>query len=400
MFRRRPRNLEKSRVLGFFTSKSSPNRAIASRLQVGNISGNIEQPASLVPQMPPNRHRDQERQDHGQAAEAGGRGLVPPASPERLEVLADEVPISKGKEKGLAFGVYPTCPQDGPRTPRRSTPTAGGRYRPQRTPQGPTRRPAKTHRQTASKLSPGVVQMLPTWSPDHADKILRRLERDVFPWIGSKPIAYRRPPEVLTVARRIEARAPRNGPPYLTELRAGIPLCRGHRPGRTRSHWRPSGRPAPDPRNAPAGAHRPGRSGGLLRAIDAFRGTLTVKSALLLSPWCSLYALASCGRREWSEIDLEKREWNIPAKRMKGWTRKGVTTPHLVPLAPQALAILQDLHPLTGQGRHVFAGRDPKKCMSDAAVNAALRRMGYDTKTEMTRHWLPGDGPDDLGMKS
>ncbi len=91
-------------------------------------------------------------------------------------------------------------------------------------------------------------------------------------------------------------------------------------------------------------------------------------------------------KAEWAEINLGKVEWNIPAERMKGWKRKGITTPHLVPLAPQAVAILQELHPLTGRGRHVFAGRDPKKCMSDAAVNAALRRMGYDTKTEMTGH--------------
>lgn len=71
---------------------------------------------------------------------------------------------------------------------------------------------------------------------------------------------------------------------------------------------------------------------------------------------------------------------------MKGWTRKGITTPHLVPLAPQAVAILRDLQPLTGRGLFVFAGRDPRKCMSNSTVNAALQRMGYDTKTEMTGH--------------
>jgi integrase len=61
-------------------------------------------------------------------------------------------------------------------------------------------------------------------------------------------------------------------------------------------------------------------------------------------------------------------------------------TEHLVPLAPQAVAILRELHPLTGSGRYVFPGRDPHKAMSEAAVNAALRRMGYDTKTEITGH--------------
>jgi len=61
-------------------------------------------------------------------------------------------------------------------------------------------------------------------------------------------------------------------------------------------------------------------------------------------------------------------------------------TEHLVPLATQAVTILHDLHALTGRGRQVFPGRDPQKPMSDAAVNAALRRMGYNTKTEITGH--------------
>jgi integrase len=61
-------------------------------------------------------------------------------------------------------------------------------------------------------------------------------------------------------------------------------------------------------------------------------------------------------------------------------------TDHLVPLASQAVALLRELHALTGRGRYVFPGRDPQKPMSDAAVNAALRRMGYDTKTEITGH--------------
>lgn len=59
---------------------------------------------------------------------------------------------------------------------------------------------------------------------------------------------------------------------------------------------------------------------------------------------------------------------------------------HLVPLATQAVAILRELHALTGNRRFVFPGRDPQKPMFDAAVNAALRRMGYDTRTEITGH--------------
>jgi len=82
----------------------------------------------------------------------------------------------------------------------------------------------------------------------------------------------------------------------------------------------------------------------------------------------------------WAEIDLDAGEWNIPAERMK------LRLPHVVPLAPQAVAILRDLYPLTGNGRYVFPGaRSAKRPLSNMAVNAALRRMGYDKDT-MTAH--------------
>lgn len=230
------------------------------------------------------------------------------------------------------------------------------------------------------------TKMLPTWVSGHADKILRRLERDVFPWIGSKPIAEVSAPDLLAVARRIEARG------RLETAHRALQNC-----GQVFRYAVATGRAERDPTGDLRGALPPTREnhmaaitdpvevGALLRAIDAFRGTLIVQSALKLSALVFVRP-SELRQAEWSEIDLEKGEWNIPARRMKGWTRKGITTPHLVPLAPQAVAILQDLQPLTGRGLHVFAGRDPRKPMSAAAVNAALRRMGYDTKTEMTGH--------------
>ena len=80
----------------------------------------------------------------------------------------------------------------------------------------------------------------------------------------------------------------------------------------------------------------------------------------------------------WKEFDLDKSEWRYLVTKTR--------TDHLVPLASQAAAILRDLHALTGHGEYVFPGRDPQKSMSGAAINAALRRMGYDTKTEITGH--------------
>lgn len=230
------------------------------------------------------------------------------------------------------------------------------------------------------------TKMLPTWVPAHAEKILRRLERDVFPWIGSKPVAEVSAPDLLSVARRIEARG------RLETAHRALQNC-----GQVFRYAVATGRAERDPTGDLRGALPPTREkhmaaitnpvevGALLRAIDAFRGTLIVQSALKLSALVFVRP-GELRQAEWSEIDLDKGEWNIPASRMKGWTRKGITTPHLVPLAPQAVAILQDLKPLTGRGVHVFAGRDPRKPMSEAAVNAALRRMGYDTKTEITGH--------------
>jgi integrase len=115
----------------------------------------------------------------------------------------------------------------------------------------------------------------------------------------------------------------------------------------------------------------------LLRAIDGFQGTFVVQSALRLAPMFFVRP-GELRKAEWTEFNLEKAEWRYLVTKTK--------TEHLVPLASQAVTILRDLQALTGQRRYVFPGRDPQKPMSDAALNAALRRMGYDTKTEITGH--------------
>jgi integrase len=125
----------------------------------------------------------------------------------------------------------------------------------------------------------------------------------------------------------------------------------------------------------------PKELGALLRAINGFEGTFVVKCALRLAPLVFVRP-GELRKAEWSEIDLDRAEWNIPAEKTK------LRRPHLVPLSSQAVAILRELQPLTGKGRHVFPGRDPKKPMSDAALNASLRRMGYNTQTEVTVHGL------------
>jgi len=293
-----------------------------------------------------------------------------------------------GKRKTLSMGVYPDVPLKAARDRRDDArkQIANG------IDPGEHRKTHKSARADAVANSFETVarewfsKLRPTWTPDHADKIIKRLERDVFPWIGGKPIADLNAPTVLTTIRRIEALG------RLETAHRALQSC-----GQVFRYAVATGRAERDPTGDLRGALPPTREkhmaaltdpaevGALLRAVDAFRGTLIVQSALKLSALVFVRP-GELRQAEWSEIDLEKGEWNIPASRMKGWTRKGITTPHLVPLAPQAVAILRELQPLTGRGAHVFAGRDPKKPMSNAAVNAALRRMGYDTKTEMTGH--------------
>lgn len=122
----------------------------------------------------------------------------------------------------------------------------------------------------------------------------------------------------------------------------------------------------------------PAKVGEMLRAFDGFSGTFRVLSALRLSPMLFVRP-GELRQAEWAQFDLEKAEWRYLVTK----TRKE----HLVPLATQAVQILGDLHAMTGTGRYVFPGaRSAQRPMSDAAINAALRRLGYDTRTEITGH--------------
>ncbi|RQS94621.1 MULTISPECIES: integrase arm-type DNA-binding domain-containing protein [Burkholderia] len=222
------------------------------------------------------------------------------------------------------------------------------------------------------------AKFAPTWAESHASKVIQRLEKDVFPWLGARPIAEITAPELLAVLRRIEDRGALD-----TALRAKQ-NC-----GQVFRYAVASGRAERDPSGDLRGAlapikHEnfpsitdPRQVAELLRAIEGFRGTFIVKCALQLAPMLFVRP-GELRTAEWAAFDLDKAEWRYLVTKTK--------TEHLVPLASQAVALLRELHALTGQRRNVFPGRDPRKPMSGAAVNAALRRMGYDTKTEITGH--------------
>lgn len=287
-----------------------------------------------------------------------------------------------GKEKRLAHGMYPDVSLAQAREKRdeaRKLLAAGvdpGAHR-KAVREATEERAANSFEVVAREW---LAKQRRVWVASHADKIQLRLENDVFPWLGGRPIAEIGPREVLAAVNRIADRG------AVESAHRALQNC-----GQVFRYAIASGRadrnPAADLRGAlppvqkthMAAILEPKAIGGLLRAIDAYSGSLVTKSALKLAPLVFVRP-GELRQAEWSEIDLDAGEWNIPAEKMK------MRQPHLVPLSRQAVAILEELQPLTGRGRYVFpGGRSPRRPMSNNAVLAALRRMGFE-KDEMSGH--------------
>jgi integrase len=287
-----------------------------------------------------------------------------------------------GKRKTLAIGVYPDVSLADARDRRdRARKLLSDAIDPGA--QRKAMRASNAHRTTNSfevVAREWFAKFSPNWAASHADKIIRRLERDVFPWIGARPVAEVTAPELLTVLRRIENRG------ALDTAHRALHNCSQvfrYAIATTRAERDPSGdlRGALPPTKDThyAAIISPKQIGELLRAIDGYRGSIVTKCALRLAPLVFVRP-GELRKAEWAEFNFEQAEWNIPAERMK------LREPHLVPLSEQALASLRELYPLTGSERYVFPGaRTNGRPMSDNAILAALRRMGY-SKDEMTGH--------------
>ncbi|HUX64299.1 tyrosine-type recombinase/integrase [Sulfuricella sp.] len=206
------------------------------------------------------------------------------------------------------------------------------------------------------------------------------LRRDVFPWLGVLPIAEIKPFDLLTALQRIEGRGAletaHRAKQYVGQIfRYAVGTQRAER---DISQDLKGALPAPNVKHR-AAITDPLKFGGLLRAIDAFAGTFTVKCAMKLAPLIFVRP-GELRRTEWAWVDLDAAMICYPAAVMK------MREDHIVPLSRQAVEILHEIQPLTGQGRYVFPGiRTGEQPMSEAAINAALRRLGFD-KTEMTGH--------------
>ena len=216
-------------------------------------------------------------------------------------------------------------------------------------------------------------------SASHKERTVRRLENYIFPWLGNKPISEITAPQILEVIKRIE---------NLNKLETA------HRTLQATSqifrHAVQTGRALRDPTidlrgalPAPIVKHmaaftEPKEIAELLRAIDGFTGSFTVQCALRLSPLVFTRP-SELRMAKWADIDLVANEWRYLVSKTK--------TMHLVPLSKQAAKLFTDLKAISGHGEYVFQnGHDPKKPMSPAAINAALKRMGYDTQKDITAH--------------
>lgn len=218
------------------------------------------------------------------------------------------------------------------------------------------------------------------WTADHASRLLTRLENDVFPYIGAKPIDQIDALELLGVMQRMEKRG------VIDTTHRALQNC-----GQIFRYGVLTRRCSRDPSGDLRGALTPVKMkhhasltdpkqiAGLLRAIDDYQGAFASMCALKLS------ALTFCRpgeirHAEWSEFDLEAKQWRIPAEKMK------MRVQHIVPLADQTIELLNRLHEVTGNGKYLFPSeRSTTRPMSENTVNAALRRMGY-SKEEMTAH--------------
>ncbi|HQO80960.1 MAG TPA: integrase arm-type DNA-binding domain-containing protein [Deltaproteobacteria bacterium] len=218
------------------------------------------------------------------------------------------------------------------------------------------------------------------WSPGHAETTIDRLKRDVFPWLGDKPVSEIKPPDILAILRRVESRGALETAHRIRTI-CGQVLRYAVATGRAERDSAADLRGALPPvrEKHHAALTDPKAVAELLRAIDGFKGTFPVRCALKLAPMLFVRP-GELRQMEWAEIDLDSAQWNLPAEKMK------MKQPHIVPLSKQAVLILEELKPLTGSGRYVFPShRSRMRPMSNNAINASLRRMGY-TSDDMTGH--------------
>jgi integrase len=225
-----------------------------------------------------------------------------------------------------------------------------------------------------------TVKIVPTLTPSHAKRQLRRLEMYIFPYLGDRPILELRPRDLLEVLRKIED-AGNHETCHRVKVICGQVFRYAIVTDRAERDISIDLRDALQPAEKKhlAAITEPEGVTKLLHAIDGYEGSYLVRNAIRLAPLVFLRP-GELRHGEWSEVNFDKKVWEIAGAKMK------MNLDHVVPLSDQSLAILQDQHRMTGDCRYIFPSmRSTDRPMSDNTLNAALRRMGF-TKDEMTAH--------------
>ncbi|MFA5016172.1 MAG: integrase arm-type DNA-binding domain-containing protein [Methylobacter sp.] len=286
-----------------------------------------------------------------------------------------------GKEKCISFGTYP----DTSLLQAREKRDIARKQIADGIDPGENRKAIKSSKAESAANSFEIIarewgsKKVETWSEKH-NRSKRMLERNIFPWLGSKPITDILPKDILECLRRVEDRG------TIETAHRSLQIC-----GQVFRYAVATGRVdrdiTPDLRGAlpPAkGEHfaaitEPKAVAELLRAIDSYQGSFPAVCALKLAPLVFVRP-GELRAAEWQHIDLEAKEWRYLVSK--------TSVQHIVPLSSQAVKILEELHPFTGHGRFVFSSeRTPRgdRCMSENTLNAALKRLGYG-KDVMTAH--------------
>lgn len=309
-----------------------------------------------------------------------GGGLYLSVYPHGGKLWHMKIRQENGRENILSFGKYPDISLEQARKKRedaRKLKASGA---------DPVQ-VKKAQKATRQQMSANTFEVIarewferqkPTWVESHATRVISRLQTDVFPWIGLRPVAEITAAEYLSVFRRIEERG------AVETAHRVKSIC-----GQVHRYAVATGRANNDPTGALKGAlppvnarhfaaiTEPKQVAELLRMFDGYTGSFIVASALKIAPYVFVRP-GELRTMKWEDIDLEATEWRYTVTKTK--------SQHIVPLAQQVVDTLKELRQLTGRGRYVFpSARTEDRPMSDNAILAALRRMGIP-KDEMTGH--------------
>lgn len=281
-----------------------------------------------------------------------------------------------GKEKRLAFGVYPDVTLDEAREERNKAKKILVEGKDPSDLKKQDKLIAKvsyenTFENVAREWHEGQKAL---WVPSHATRIIHRLEKDVFSKIGTRPISDITAPELLSVVRQIENRGAGDLAKRILQN------C-----GQVFRYAIASGRAERDPTGDLRGALKAVKRKNhafikadelpeYLAKLNAYDGHILTRLALkfLLLTFVRSGELRGA---TWAEIDFDKAEWRIPPERMK------MKEMHIVPLSKQAIEVLEQIRQHTGNREHVFPNQHhPRGCMSENTLLYALYRMGYHSK--------------------